>query len=148
MIPRFFWQVCCGLMRQTFDLSGRCVSHYVQHKANYFKKHCGGSVILWSCFAALRPKRLVITHSTMRRGWNSVLYQSILKENVRSSVRILLLKHTWVMQEEMIRNTPASPPLTGYKRGLVSVCTRILIQLRHCGMNSPVHSQKPLNWQN
>ncbi len=84
---------------------GRCVSSYILHKTNtgFHKKniiptvkHGGGSVMVWGCFAASGPGRLVIIDGTM----NSALYQKILKENVRPSVCDLKLKRTWVMQQD------------------------------------------------
>ncbi|KAF7641127.1 hypothetical protein LDENG_00292770 [Lucifuga dentata] len=54
-------------------------------------KHGGGSVMVWGCFAASGPGRLAVIDGTM----NSALYQKILKENVRPSVRDLKLKRTW-----------------------------------------------------
>ncbi|KAF7643297.1 hypothetical protein LDENG_00242120, partial [Lucifuga dentata] len=59
-------------------------------------KHGGGSVMVWGCFAASGPGRLAVIDGTM----NSALYQKILKENVRPSVRDLKLKRTWVMQQD------------------------------------------------
>ncbi len=48
-------------------------------------KHCGGSVMVWPCFAESGPGRLAIIDGTM----NSELYQQIVKENVKTSVREL-----------------------------------------------------------
>uniref|UniRef100_A0A671RAJ2 RNA helicase n=1 Tax=Sinocyclocheilus anshuiensis TaxID=1608454 RepID=A0A671RAJ2_9TELE len=45
----------------------------------------GGIIMVWVCFAASGPRRLAIIDGTM----NSELYQQILKENVRTSVREL-----------------------------------------------------------
>ncbi|KAF7645946.1 hypothetical protein LDENG_00195770 [Lucifuga dentata] len=52
--------------------------------------------MVWGCFAASGPGRLAVIDGTM----NSALYQKILKENVRPSVRDLKLKRTWVMQQD------------------------------------------------
>lgn len=53
--------------------------------------------MVWSCFAASEPGRLidVIIAGTM----NSVLYQKILMENVWPSVHDLKVKCTWFMQQ-------------------------------------------------
>ncbi len=92
-------------MRQKLNFLRRWVSRYIWrqtntafHKKNIIPtvKHGGGSVMVWGCFAALGPRRLGIIDVTM----NSALYQKILKENVRPSVRDLKLKHTWVMQQD------------------------------------------------
>ncbi len=81
------------------------MSRYIWHKTNtaFHKKniiptvkHGGGSVMVWCCFAASGPGRLVIINGTM----NSAIYQKILKENVRPSVCDLKLKCTWVMQQD------------------------------------------------
>ncbi len=84
---------------------GRCVSHYIWRKSNtaFQKKNIiptvkygGGSVMVWGCFAASGPGRLAVINGTM----NSAVYQKILKDNVRPSVRDLKLKRTWVLQQD------------------------------------------------
>ena len=57
-------------------------------------KHGGGSVMVWGCFAASGPGVLAIIDGIM----NSALHQTILQENVWSSVCDLKLKRSWVMQ--------------------------------------------------
>ena len=52
--------------------------------------------MVWGCFAASGPGRLAVINGTM----NSAVYQKILKENVRPSVRDLKLKRTWVLQQD------------------------------------------------
>ncbi len=59
-------------------------------------KYGGGSVMVWGCFAASGPGRLAVINGTM----NSAVYQKILKDNVRPSVRDLKLKRTWVLQQD------------------------------------------------
>uniref|UniRef100_A0A8C4T2A2 Tc1-like transposase DDE domain-containing protein n=1 Tax=Erpetoichthys calabaricus TaxID=27687 RepID=A0A8C4T2A2_ERPCA len=59
-------------------------------------KYGGGSVMVWGCFAASGPGRLAVIDGTM----NSTVYQKILKENVRPSVRQLKLKRSWVLQQD------------------------------------------------
>ncbi|KAI3370477.1 hypothetical protein L3Q82_025233, partial [Scortum barcoo] len=53
-------------------------------------------VMFWGCSAASGPGRLAVINGTM----NSAVYQKILKENVRPSVRDLKLKRTWVLQQD------------------------------------------------
>ncbi|KAK1785248.1 hypothetical protein P4O66_018641 [Electrophorus voltai] len=83
----------------------RCMSHYIWRKSNTaFQKrniiptvkYGVGSVIVWGCFAASGPGRLTVVNGTM----NSAVYQKILKENFRPSVRDLKLKRTWVLQQD------------------------------------------------
>ncbi|MBN3294719.1 TCB1 transposase, partial [Polypterus senegalus] len=52
--------------------------------------------MVWGCFAASGPGRLAVIDGTM----NSTVYQKILKENVRPSVRQLKLKRSWVLQQD------------------------------------------------
>ncbi len=103
MIPKTFgkYSVDWRDKRWTF---GRCVSHYIWRKSNtaFQKKNIiptvkygGGSVMVWGCFAASGPGRLAVINGTM----NSAVYQKILKDNVRPSVRDLKLKRTWVLQQ-------------------------------------------------
>ncbi len=48
-------------------------------------KHGGGSIMAWACFAESGPGRLATIDGTM----NSELYQQIVEENVKTSVREL-----------------------------------------------------------
>ncbi len=81
------------------------MSHYSWRKSNtaFQKKNIiptvkygGGSVMVWGCFAASGPGRLAVINGTM----NSAVYQKILKDNVRPSVRDLKLKRTCVLQQD------------------------------------------------
>ncbi len=81
------------------------MSHYIWRKSNtaFQKKNIiptvkygGGSVMVWGCFAASGPGRLAVINGTM----NSAVYQKILKDNVRPSVRDFKLKRTWVLQQD------------------------------------------------
>ncbi|KAI3354711.1 hypothetical protein L3Q82_019199 [Scortum barcoo] len=92
-------------------ITSGCKSNTAFQKKNIIPtvKYGGGSVMVWGCFAASGPGRRAVINGTM----NSAVYQKILKENVRPSVCDLKLKRTLVLQQEMIQNTPASPPLNG-----------------------------------
>ncbi len=92
--------------------------------------------MVWGCFAASGPGRLAVINGTM----NSAVYQKILKDNVR---QCLFVTSSWselgFCSRTMIQNTPANPPLNGWRKtkwrlwsGLVKVLTWIL--LRCCGM--------------
>uniref|UniRef100_A0A673HSL5 Tc1-like transposase DDE domain-containing protein n=1 Tax=Sinocyclocheilus rhinocerous TaxID=307959 RepID=A0A673HSL5_9TELE len=103
--PQDFWENTLWTDETKVELFGRCVSHYVWRKSNtaFQKKNIiptvkygGGSVMVWGCFAASGPGRLAVINGTM----NSAVYQKILKENVRPSVRDLKLKRTWVLQQD------------------------------------------------
>lgn len=59
-------------------------------------KHGGGSVMVWGCFATAGPGQLTIIESTM----NSIVYQRVLEEHVRSSVKKLKLKRNWTLQHD------------------------------------------------
>ncbi len=59
-------------------------------------KHGGDSIMAWACFAASWPGQPAIIVGSM----NSELYQRIIKENVRTSVKEQSLKRTWVMQQD------------------------------------------------
>uniref|UniRef100_A0A9J8CLU9 Transposase n=1 Tax=Cyprinus carpio carpio TaxID=630221 RepID=A0A9J8CLU9_CYPCA len=103
--PQDFWENTLWTDETKVELFGRCVSNYVWRKSNtaFQKKNIlltvkygGGSVMVWGCFAASGPGRLAVINGTM----NSAVYQKILKENVRPSVRDLKLKRTWVLQQD------------------------------------------------
>ncbi len=104
IIPKTFGQIFCGLIQQKLNfLEGVCpitsgvkpTQHFTK-RTSYQVNHGGGSVMVWGCFAASGPGRLVIIDGTI----NSALYQKILKENIRLSVCDLKLKRTWVMQQD------------------------------------------------
>lgn len=103
--PQDFWENILWTDETKVELFGRCVSRYIWRKSNtaFQKKniiptvkHGGGSVMVLGCFAASGPGRLAVIDGTM----NSALYQKILKENVRPSVRDLKLKRIWVLQQD------------------------------------------------
>uniref|UniRef100_A0A803JW23 Tc1-like transposase DDE domain-containing protein n=1 Tax=Xenopus tropicalis TaxID=8364 RepID=A0A803JW23_XENTR len=100
-----FWENTLWTDETKVELFGRCVSCYIWRKSNtaFQKKNIiptvkygGGSVMVWGCFAASGPGRLAVIDGTM----NSTVYQKILKENVRPSVRQLKLKRSWVLQQD------------------------------------------------
>ncbi len=104
MIPKTFGKILCGLTRQKLNfLEGVCpitsgVKVTAFQKKNIIPtvKYGGGSVMFWGCFAASGPGRLAVINGTM----NSAVYQKILKDNVRPSVRDLKMKRTWVLQQD------------------------------------------------
>ncbi len=119
MIPKTFGKILCGLTRQKLNfLEGVCpitsgVKVTAFQKKNIIPtvKYGGGSVMVWGCFAASGPN-LFATSSWSELGFCS---------------------------RTMIQNTPANPPLNGWRKtkwrlwsGLVKILTWIL--LRCCGM--------------
>uniref|UniRef100_A0AAY4D9A2 Transposase n=1 Tax=Denticeps clupeoides TaxID=299321 RepID=A0AAY4D9A2_9TELE len=105
VIAKTFGKIPCGPTRLKLIFFGRCVSRYIWRKSNtaFQKKNIiptvkygGGSVMVRSCFAASGPERLAVIDGTL----NSTVYQKILKENVRPSVRQLKLKQSWVLQQD------------------------------------------------
>ncbi len=103
--PQDFWENTLWTDETKVELFGRYVSHYIWRKSNtaFQKKNIiptvkygGGSVMVWGCFAASGPGRLAVINGTM----NSAVYQKILKDNVRPSVRDLKLKRTCVLQQD------------------------------------------------
>uniref|UniRef100_A0A8C4X9Y5 Transposase n=1 Tax=Erpetoichthys calabaricus TaxID=27687 RepID=A0A8C4X9Y5_ERPCA len=100
-----FWENTLWTDETKVELFGRQMSRYIWRKRNtaFQKKNIiptvkygGGSVMVWGCFAASGPGRLAVIDGTM----NSTVYQKILKENVRPSVRQLKLKRSWVLQQD------------------------------------------------
>ena len=59
-------------------------------------KYGEGNIVVESCFAASEPGQLAIIDGKI----NSQVYQHILQENVRLSVRQLKLNRSWVMQQD------------------------------------------------
>uniref|UniRef100_A0A8C5WBS8 Tc1-like transposase DDE domain-containing protein n=1 Tax=Leptobrachium leishanense TaxID=445787 RepID=A0A8C5WBS8_9ANUR len=70
-----------------------CTAHQHQNLIPNVK-HGGGSIMVWGCFAASGPGRIVVIDGKM----NSRVYQDILQKNVvRPSVRQL---KGWVLQQD------------------------------------------------
>ncbi len=59
-------------------------------------KHGGGNIMLWGCFSAKGPGRLICVKERM----NGAMYREILSENLLPSVRALKMKHGWVFQHD------------------------------------------------
>uniref|UniRef100_A0AAQ6ICM7 Transposase Tc1-like domain-containing protein n=1 Tax=Anabas testudineus TaxID=64144 RepID=A0AAQ6ICM7_ANATE len=101
-VPQHYWQK----QNQTkIELFGKNTQHYVCRKKGTahqhqnlipIVKHGGGSIMVWGCFAASEPVRVVVIDGKM----NSRVYQGILQENVRPSVCQLKLHRGWVMQKD------------------------------------------------
>ncbi|KAK3544428.1 hypothetical protein QTP86_011160 [Hemibagrus guttatus] len=59
-------------------------------------KHGGGNIMLWGCFSAKGPRRLIRVKERM----NGAMYREILSKNLLPSARALKMKHGWVFQHD------------------------------------------------
>ncbi|KAK3540849.1 hypothetical protein QTP86_002341, partial [Hemibagrus guttatus] len=59
-------------------------------------KHGGGNIMLWGCFSAKGPGRLIRVKERM----NGAMYREILSKNLLPSARALKMKHGWVFQHD------------------------------------------------
>uniref|UniRef100_A0AAY4AHI1 Tc1-like transposase DDE domain-containing protein n=1 Tax=Denticeps clupeoides TaxID=299321 RepID=A0AAY4AHI1_9TELE len=59
-------------------------------------KYGGGNIMLWGCFSAKGPRRLIRVNERM----NGAMYHEILSENLLSSARTLKMKCGWVFQHD------------------------------------------------
>uniref|UniRef100_A0A4W5LJX2 Transposase Tc1-like domain-containing protein n=1 Tax=Hucho hucho TaxID=62062 RepID=A0A4W5LJX2_9TELE len=59
-------------------------------------KHGGGNIMLWGCFSAKGPGRLIRVKERM----NGAMYREILSENLLPSARALKMKCGWVFQHD------------------------------------------------
>ncbi|KAK3558689.1 hypothetical protein QTP86_024498, partial [Hemibagrus guttatus] len=59
-------------------------------------KHGGGNIMLWGCFSAKGPGRLIRVKERM----NGAMYREILSKNLLPSARALKMKRGWVFQQD------------------------------------------------
>ncbi|KAJ4937980.1 hypothetical protein JOQ06_002607 [Pogonophryne albipinna] len=59
-------------------------------------KHGGGNIMLWGCFSAKGPGRLIRVKERM----NGAMYREILSDNLLPSARALKMKRGWVFQHD------------------------------------------------
>ncbi|CDQ99879.1 unnamed protein product, partial [Oncorhynchus mykiss] len=59
-------------------------------------KHGSGNIMLWGCFSAKGPGRLIRVKERM----NGAMYREILSENLLPSARALKMKRGWVFQHD------------------------------------------------
>ncbi|KAJ4928806.1 hypothetical protein JOQ06_004431 [Pogonophryne albipinna] len=59
-------------------------------------KHGGGNIMLWGCFSAKGPRRLIRVKERM----NGAVYRKILSDNLLPSARALKMKRGWVFQHD------------------------------------------------
>ena len=84
-----------GRNMQTVEWSKKGIAHQHQNLIPTVK-YGGGSIMVWGCFAGSGAGQLAIIDGKM----NSQVYQDILQENVKLSVRQLKLNRSWVMQQD------------------------------------------------
>lgn len=103
--PQRYWQNVLWTDETKIELFGKNTQHYIwrkkgtaHHHENIIPtvKYGGGNIMIWACFAASGPGQLTIIEGKM----NSQVYQKILQDNVRVSVRQLKLCRSWVMQQD------------------------------------------------
>ncbi len=97
-------------------------SYYVRRKEHIYSedafhlknlipsvKHGGGSIMVWAFFAASWPGQPAITDGTM----NSELFQQIIKENIRTSVKNRVSREHGSCSKTTTPSTQIIPPKNG-----------------------------------
>ncbi|CAJ0950910.1 unnamed protein product [Ranitomeya imitator] len=103
--PEEFWENVLWSDETKLELFGRSTTCRVWRKKNTelhpsntipTVKHGGGNIMLWFCFSAKGPGRLIRVHERM----NGAMYREILSANLLSSARALKMKRGWVFQHD------------------------------------------------
>ncbi|CAJ0965804.1 unnamed protein product [Ranitomeya imitator] len=103
--PEEFWENVLWSDETKLELFGRNTTCCVWRKKNTelhpsntipTVKHGGGNIMLWGCFSAKGPGRLIQVHEIM----NGAMYREILSANLLSSARALKMKRGWVFQHD------------------------------------------------
>ncbi len=68
----------------------------IQRPPYLLVKHGGGNIMLWGCFSAKGPGRLICVKERM----NGAMYREILSENLLPSARALKMKHGCIFQHD------------------------------------------------
>ncbi|CAJ0947644.1 unnamed protein product [Ranitomeya imitator] len=103
--PEEFWENVLWSDETKLKLFGRNTTCRVWRKKNTelhpsntipTVKHGGGNIMLWVCFSAKGPGRLIRVHERM----NGAMYREILSANLLPSARALKMKRGWVFQHD------------------------------------------------
>ncbi|CAJ0967143.1 unnamed protein product [Ranitomeya imitator] len=103
--PEEFWENVLWSDETKLELFGRNTTCRVWRKKNSelhpsntipTVKHGGGNIMLWGCFSAKGPGRLIRVHESM----NGAMYREILSANLLPSARALKMKRGWVFQHD------------------------------------------------
>ncbi|CAJ0938490.1 unnamed protein product [Ranitomeya imitator] len=103
--PEEFWENVLWSDETKLELFGRNTTCRVWWKKNTelhpsntipTVKHGGGNIMLWGCFSAKGPGRLIRVHERM----NGAMYREILSANLLPSARALKMKRGWVFQHD------------------------------------------------
>ncbi|CAJ0946789.1 unnamed protein product [Ranitomeya imitator] len=103
--PEKFWENVLWSDETKLELFGRNTTCRVWRKKNTelhpsnaipTVKHGGENIMLWGCFSAKGPGRLIRVHERMNRA----MYREILSANLLPSARALKMKRGWVFQHD------------------------------------------------
>ncbi|CAJ0919377.1 unnamed protein product [Ranitomeya imitator] len=103
--PEEFWENVLWSDETKLELFGRNTTCRVWKKKNTelhpsntipTVKHGGGTIMIWGCFSAKGPGRLIRVHERM----NGAMYREILSANLLPSARALKMKRGWVFQHD------------------------------------------------
>ncbi|KAI4901432.1 hypothetical protein NFI96_001514 [Prochilodus magdalenae] len=104
-VPEEYWENVIWSDETKVELFGKNTNRRVWRKVNAelhpkntipTVKHGGGNIMLWGCFSAKGPGRLVRVHERM----NGAMYCEILGANLLPSARAMKMKRGWVFQHD------------------------------------------------
>ncbi|KAI4871270.1 hypothetical protein NFI96_019798, partial [Prochilodus magdalenae] len=104
-VPEEYWENVIWSDETKVELFGKNTTRRVWRKVNEelhpkntipTVKHGGGNIMLWGCFSAKGPGRLVRVHERM----NGAMYCEILGANLLPSARAMKMKRGWVFQHD------------------------------------------------